>query len=131
MGLEPDDFEMVAASLRADAGDIPAFVEGLAQKLEGALPGHVSVERHAKKMFSHDKVVRKVTADVGDCRYTLDSDGHGAVACGRGKSVRGIVLKTDQLELAQWIEALAHDLAAQAAVSEQSRMALERLLGLG
>ena len=33
-----DDFELVAASLRADVGDLVAFVEALAVKLEQALP---------------------------------------------------------------------------------------------
>jgi len=36
-----DDFELVAASLRADAGDLGVFVEALAVKLEQALQnGH-------------------------------------------------------------------------------------------
>jgi hypothetical protein len=128
MSIEPEDFEMVAASLRADAGDIPVFVEGLADKLEGALPGHVQIERHSRKLLSHDKVVRRLVAEVGDYRYTLDSDGAGNVECGRAKAVRGIVLKTERLGLAAWIDALARDLSDQAAISEQGRLALERLL---
>ena len=40
-GAEPEDFETVAASLRADAADLPSFIEALAVKLEGALPGRV------------------------------------------------------------------------------------------
>lgn len=119
---------MVAASLRADAGDLKVFVDGLASKLEGALPGHVQVERHSRRLMSKDKIVRKVSAEVGDYRYVLDSDGAGNVACTRAKAVRGIVLKTEPLELPDWIDALARDLSAQAAVSEQARNALERLL---
>ncbi|HWD72939.1 MAG TPA: hypothetical protein VG779_10460 [Actinomycetota bacterium] len=34
MGKEAEDFEMVAASLRADSADLPTFVEALAAKLE-------------------------------------------------------------------------------------------------
>ncbi|GAC1371378.1 MAG: hypothetical protein NVSMB32_15550 [Actinomycetota bacterium] len=33
------------------------------------------MERHARKLFSRDKIVRKMTLDVGDWRYTLDSLG--------------------------------------------------------
>ena len=40
-----DDLDLLAASLRADAGDVDAFVEALAVKLEAALPGQVEVER--------------------------------------------------------------------------------------
>lgn len=119
---------MVAASLRADSADLPTFVEALAVKLEGALPGHVQVERHARKRFSHDKVVRSMTLEVGDWRYSLTSDGAGRVDTLRAKAVRGIVLKSEVLALGDWILALSRDIATQAASSEQARIALERLL---
>jgi hypothetical protein len=128
MGTQPDDFEMVAASLRADSGDLPAYVEALGVKLEGALPGRCEVDRRAKKLFSHEKVVRKLSLSIGDWRYTLEVDGAGNVTTGRAKVVRGIVLKTEQLPLADWIGGLARDLSSEAATSEQARMALERLL---
>ena len=128
MGTQPDDFEMVAASLRADSDDLPAYVEALAAKLEGALPGRCEVDRRAKRLFSHEKVVRKLSLSIGDWRYTLEADGAGNVTTGRAKAVRGIVLKTEQLPLADWIASLARDLSSEAATSEQARIALERLL---
>ena len=128
MDGQPDDFEMVAASLRADDSDTRTYVEALATKLEGALPGHVQVERHARKLLSHDKVVRRIAVVLGECRYTLDSDGSGSVDCTRAKAVRGIVLKNERLGLADWVTALAQDMAAQAATSEEARIALQRLL---
>ena len=39
------DIDLIAASLRADASDLGAFVEALATKLEEAVPGSVVVER--------------------------------------------------------------------------------------
>ena len=42
---DTDDLDLLAASLRADAGDLEAFVEALAVKLEAALPDQVEVER--------------------------------------------------------------------------------------
>jgi hypothetical protein len=39
------DIDLLAASLRADASDLGAFVEALAVKLEEAVPGAVRVER--------------------------------------------------------------------------------------
>ncbi|HLI56786.1 MAG TPA: hypothetical protein VKY26_07080 [Actinomycetota bacterium] len=128
VAAEPEDFELVAASLRADATDMATFVEVLAGKLEAALPGRVQVERHAKKLFSHDKVVSRIAIDLGDVRYSLVPGAGGDLECGRAKAVRGIVLKTDRLGLPDWIESLARDLAAQARSSEQARLALERLL---
>ncbi|HWD10050.1 MAG TPA: hypothetical protein VHA57_13260 [Actinomycetota bacterium] len=128
LAAEPEEFELVAASLRADAGDMATFVAVLAGKLEAALPGRVQVERHGKKLFSHDKVVTRITIDLGEVRYSLVPGAGGDLDCGRAKSVRGIVLKTDRLGLPDWIQSLAKDLAAQARTSEQARLALERLL---
>ena len=128
VGAGGEDFELVAASLRADAADMATFVQVLAGKLESALPGRVQVERHAKKLFSHDKVVTRIAVDLGDVRYSLTPSAGGDLECGRAKAVRGIVLKTERVGLPDWIEGLARDLASQARSSEQARLALERLL---
>jgi hypothetical protein len=72
--------------------------------------------------------VRTIEVDAGDNRYALTVDDRGAVEATRSAAVRGIVLKNDPLPLDAWIEALARDLAEQAEQSEQSRLALERLL---
>lgn len=127
-GLEDIGFELLASSLRADATDLKAFTEALAVKLEGALPGQTSVERKSDGFFSKTKHVHRIVVDMGDTRYELNRQG-GRVQTLRGKSVRGIVLKTEQLPLDQWIEDLSRDLTEAAQSSEQARLALERLLG--
>ena len=53
----------------------------------------------------------------------------GRVQASRGKVVRGIVLKTEQLPLDAWIDELSRELTQEAEQSEQGRIALERLLG--
>jgi len=44
------------------------------------------------------------------------------------KAVRGVVLKSEVLPLEAWLGALGRELAIEAEASEQSRLALERLL---
>ncbi|MEA2438785.1 MAG: hypothetical protein QOH76_209 [Thermoleophilaceae bacterium] len=122
------DFDLVAASLRADAADSRGFVEALAVRLETALPGQTRIQRRAKRFLSREKVVREIEVDAGDNRYALAVDDHGAIDARRSAAVRGIVLKNDPLGLDEWIDSLARDLAEQARASEQGRMALERLL---
>ena len=46
----------------------------------------------------------------------------------RAKVVRGIVLKTEQIPVEQWINELASALAEEAAHSAQARNSLERFL---
>ena len=125
--MEDPGFELVAASLRADATDLQAFAEALAVKLQGALPGHTQVERHGG-LLARGKPVRAIAVTFGEVCYRLDVDG-GRIDSSRQKEVRGIVLHTDRLELDEWIDGLSRELAAVAASSEQSRDALARMLG--
>jgi hypothetical protein len=125
--VEEADFDLVAASLRADTVDMRAFASALAVKLEQALPGLVEVERKGG-LFSKDKQVRSISATFGERCYRLDVDG-GHVQARRQRSVRGIVLHTDTLGLDEWIDGLSRELTSAASTSEQSRAALARMLG--
>ncbi|MGN6378938.1 MAG: hypothetical protein ACTHNU_08315 [Gaiellales bacterium] len=125
--MDEPDFDLVAASLRADTVDMRAFAEALAVKLEQALPGMVAVERHGG-LFSRDKQVRAISATFGEQCYRLEVDG-GRVEASRRRAVRGIVLHTEELGLDEWIDGLSRELTAAASTSEQSRAALARMLG--
>jgi hypothetical protein len=120
------NIDLVTASLRADAGDLGAFVEALAVKLEEAIPGGVSVERRRDGMFG-PKRVRRIAVDAGDRRLELRaSDGSVQTACSRLSG--GIVLKREELATDDWLRALGEALAVQARSSQTTRQALERLL---
>jgi hypothetical protein len=121
-------FELLASSLRADSTDLKAFTEALATKLEGALPSQTRVERKGGGFLGGPKRVHRISVDLGNNRYEVVGDG-GHVQATRGNSVRGIVLKTEQMPLDEWIDDLSRELTEQAQRSEQARIALERLLG--
>jgi len=124
--MQEGSFDMVAAGLRADATDLNAFVEALAVKLEGALPGRVTIARQGG-LFSRSKGVREISVDMGDSRYSLVSNG-GRIETTRRNEVRGIAIKSEPLELDEWIAALSLELEAAARSSADGRQALERLL---
>jgi hypothetical protein len=121
---EPVDFELVAASLRADASDLRVFVEALTTKLEQSFPGRCRVQRAG---LLGKGEVRRVSIEVGDSRYELQND-EGAVSARRSSVVRGITLKNEELGLDEWIDALAAEVVAEASRSERGRLALEKLL---
>lgn len=125
---DPLDFDLAASSLRADTTDIPAFVETLAVKLEDALPHSTTVQRQAKKLFSRDKRVQSVTVSLGENAYMLTLRG-GLAQGRRSKTVRGIAIKSEELTLDAWLQALTTELAVEAQQSEASRRALQELLG--
>ena len=125
---QPDpglDIELVTASLRADASDLGAFVEALAVKLEQALPNGVRVDRRGG-LFAAKKV-RQISVDAGDTRLRLDRDG-AAVETSRARLSGGIVLKTERIEIDEWLRELGRALAEQARRSAVTREALERML---
>jgi hypothetical protein len=122
------DFDLVAASLRADAADSRGLAEALAVRLESALPSQTRVQRRSRKLLSRDKVVRAIEVHAGENRYALEVDDRGALEATRSAAVRGIVLKNEPLALDEWIDALARDIAEEARASAQGRQALERLL---
>jgi len=119
--------EILAASLRADTTDLKAFLEALAVKLEGSLPNQTTVTRHSS-IFSREHPVKEINVTLGDYQYRISRERQGPIITQRAKVVRGIVLKTDQIPLEQWIEELAAALAEVAASNSQARMALERFL---
>lgn len=125
--MDDQSFDLLAAALRADMSDLNTFVEVLAGKVEGALPGRVTVERRGG-LFARGKKVHRIDINLDDDRYTLVAEG-AHIRASRSHAVRGIVLKTEELPLQSWIELLSRDLAAEAAQSESARVALERMLG--
>src|SRR3954451_24486313 len=121
-------FDLDAAGLRADSADLQTYVEALAHKLELALPAQTTVNRRSKRFLSREKVVQSIDVALGDHRYALRVDGH-RVQASRAKAVRDVTIKTEPLELDDWVRALAADLSARAADSVEARAALERLVG--
>ena len=126
---DPDaaDVELLAASLRASSSDLSAFVEVLADKLEDALPGRVKVGRRPTRFLGKQKRVESLECELGGQRYLLAAR-DGVVEARRATLVRGVVLKTEELPVEEWLDALARDLAEEARTSESAQLALQRLL---
>ncbi len=120
------DLDLVAAALRADLSDIAAFVEGLATRLELALPGLVQVKR-VRSGLRGPRLVSEIAVDAGDERLTLRRDG-GRIQTSRARLSGGIVIRTEALDIETWLTALAVAVAAQAQRSEQTRVALQQLV---
>jgi hypothetical protein len=126
--MEDPGFDLVAASLRADTTDLVAFVEALAVKLEGALPGDVTVERKGGGLLSRGtRRVQRISVGMDEARYDLEWAGQ-QLQTSRCNEVRGIVIKSERLGLDEWIDALSRELTERAQQSERSRVAIQRLL---
>ncbi len=120
-------FDLLAGALRADAQDNATFLEVLAAKLEDALPGRVQVHR-AGGMLRKTHPVTAMDVELGEDRFHISAAAPGQLETRHSRAVRGIVLKSDAMDLAAWIDILSRALVAEAARSEHDRAALERLL---
>jgi hypothetical protein len=125
--MDDPGFDLVAASLRADTTDLNAFVEALAIKLEGALPGAVKIDRRGGGLLSREKHVRRISIGMDESRYDLERVGE-SIQTSRCSEVRGIVIKSERLGLDEWIDALSRELMTRAQQSERSMLALQKLL---
>jgi hypothetical protein len=124
---EPLQVDLLAASLRADTTDLKAFLEALATKLAGALPNQTSVTRQ-NKFFARERPIREIIVTLGEYQYRVTYEQQRSLITQRAKVVRGIVLKTEQLPMDQWINELARALAQEAMQSSQARISLEQFL---
>jgi hypothetical protein len=123
-----DVLDLAAASGRVDGVDTQAMLDALAVRLEEALPRVVRVKRRRiGGLRSKRTEVEQISVDLGDLRFELNQAGAG-IACGRSKVVRGITLKRDELPVEQWLRELVDEVVRSAAVSEQTRLALEGIV---
>jgi hypothetical protein len=124
---EPLQVDLLAASLRADSSDLNAFMEALASKLGGSLPEQTQIIRQ-NRLFSRNHPVLAINVLLGDQQYQIVREHQSYPQTSRAKIVRGIVIKTEQLPMEQWIDEIADALAVLSTQSMQARNALERFL---
>lgn len=122
--LDSLDFELLAASLRADASDMPVWFALLGTKLAEALPERVQL--HRSGLFSSG-AVKSIEIELGAWRLALRLE-HGYPLAERTHVVRGIGLKTEQLPLDDWITSLCQALSELAATSVRENAAIQSLL---
>ncbi len=119
-------FGMAATLMKQFASDQRAFLELLAQMLEGALPDETSIEKTGA--FFSKKTVKKIVINLGDNRYTIDDTGHGSLQSFKTHIVRGIALKTEPIPVQDWLAELGSALDEKARASAAASKALSRLL---
>jgi hypothetical protein len=119
-------FDMLAASIRADAAELGTFLNVLGRKLLSALPGQVNCI-HEKKRFRESDKVRRIELSLEDLRFEIEDAGGRLVAM-VSHVVRGMRLRSDEVPLDVWIEQLSRKLAEAAANSAKSRDAIASLL---
>jgi hypothetical protein len=123
------DIDQLSAAIRADASDTDSFFRVLAQKLADALGDRVVIRREGG-LFKREKPAVGITVDLASgAGIVLEANRKGGgIDCTVNKPVRGIVISSKEVTLAEWVDSLAKALAEEAHQSQQTWSALHGLL---
>jgi hypothetical protein len=99
---------MLAAFNRKSNEDMSSFINALAIKLSDAVNG-VEIKRAKDSLFSKNTHIESITIPFSSCKYILEIKNKTVVGkC--SKESGGIVLKTDILNLNDWLANLMSEL---------------------
>jgi hypothetical protein len=130
---ETTDVDALAAALRASSADLEIYARVLTVSLSEALPaGMVEVQRDQSlrdRLAGRPGVVRSVRISLGDTSLELARGDAGAPVARTARAVRGVIISSKEVSVAEWTRLLADQLAARARDSEAARAALAKLLG--
>jgi hypothetical protein len=106
--------------------DQQALLEQLGTFLVGTLPAQTSVRRTLGVLGPRRTTA--VTLEIGSVRYSLASNGRGALEATRTRVVRDVAVRTESLSVEEWLRELSDALALELDRTGQGRGALTRLL---
>jgi len=119
--------DVLAATLQGGLQESQDLLEFLARKFEGTL-SHLMAVRRKGGLLSKSRVVEEITFRFDERHFQITRDPRGFVATKILKEVRGVVLKTNPVEVDVWLRELAVELAQQAERSTALRAALSRFI---
>jgi hypothetical protein len=122
---EVDPFDLDAASLRRSQVELSAFVEALAVRLEGALPGRVQIDRRRDGLLSKSSHVARIVLACDHAVYEL-SLSKGQLTTARAKLVRGVTISSASLKPSEWLGEVRGEVQA---LAEQAGAASDVLHG--
>lgn len=125
--VDQPDVDTVAASLRADRAEAGVFLEVLAGKLADALPDATQVTRTGGR-FGRARHVERIEVDIGERAFVLGRE-RASLRAEVEHRVRGVRLSGTEVDVDEWLRALAAALTEAAASESRAREALGRLLG--
>ena len=127
MVTEPDDFDLSAAWLRRAKGDMGAFLEALAARLDAALPDAVTIERQRDGLFSRTSHVSKIAVRTELRLLTLEY-AQGRLHAIRAKIVRGVSIGSEEITVPIWLDEVLRSTRALGADADAAHDALHTFL---
>jgi hypothetical protein len=120
------DLELAATSILGDNRDVRSLLKVLSSQLAEPLGQRLRVERQGGLLRKSDEI-KSVRAVIGNEEFEADVQG-GTVACTVGHSSGGIRIRSEKVEMDQWLRRLLAALQAEAEHSQSARLALENIV---
>jgi hypothetical protein len=120
------DLDMAASVLQSNATDVHIMLKVLAGQLAEVLGPRVVVER-AGGLLRKSNEVKALQVTLGDDVLRAQVD-EGTVRCSVAHSSGGIRIRSESIDLDNWLKRLLAALQQEAAHSEGARQALERIV---
>ncbi|MDR3710588.1 MAG: hypothetical protein P4L33_19990 [Capsulimonadaceae bacterium] len=132
MSKPADNWEAIGLSgalLKNYAENQKEFVPLLTFLLEEAMPDLTVVERKSLSLFSSKKRIVSITVTLEDNVYVLvDGGDRCPLKARRIKIVKGITLRTDEIDVEQWLSEVGGEINNRAEKSEKALAALRNFL---
>ena len=119
--------DVLASILKAEQKEATRLLELLARMLESALPERTKVKR-AGWFMSKERPIAELSIEFDDVGYQIVRSKHGTVSVKQQKIVRGIALKTTDIEMEQCINDLVGELSKLAGNNTAARESLNRFI---
>jgi hypothetical protein len=116
--------DVLAAALSLDQQEAGDILRILAQKFVGGLPRHTKVQRSLWGFGA----VQAVTISFEDCQYEVSRSKYGSLVAKSIEVVRGIKIKTNEISIEEWSQAVANTLALKAQQSAEIRAGLQQFI---
>jgi hypothetical protein len=120
------DLDLATAALRADSGDVRILLKVLSQQLSEAL-GDRLVVRRAGGRFRKSESIEALAIDLGSDQFSASLKG-SSLTCSISHASGGIRIRSEQVEVDEWIGRLLRALREEAAHSQATRAALESIV---
>jgi hypothetical protein len=120
------DLELAATAILADNHDVRVLLKLLVAQLTGPLGDRLHVERQGGFLRKSDDI-KSVRALIGQDDFGADVKGP-SVVCTVGHTSGGIRIRSEQVEMDDWLRRLLASLQTEAAHSQAARLALENIV---
>jgi hypothetical protein len=123
---DSDDLRMAAASLRSNSSDVHILLKALCDELSDTLGERLHIERGGGRFHKSD-AISSVTISIAGSQFEAVVDG-AALQCHVGHVSGGIRIRSETVDIDQWILRLLEALKDEATHSDSARRALENIV---